>query len=339
MKNFLDKKKFLITGGTGSFGLQMVRHLLKTKVREIIIFSRDEKKQQELRNLYDTKKISYVIGDVRDYQSILDACKNVDYIFHAAALKQVPSCEFYPLEAINTNIIGANNVMRAAYKNRVKKCILLSTDKAVYPVNAMGMTKALMEKLMRSNSRIFKNNKTVFCATRYGNVAASRGSVIPLFINQIKQNKDITITDKNMTRYLMSLEDSVDLVMSALKYGKSGDIFVQKAAACKIVDLANALKEIYKVKNTQKIKIIGTRFGEKKHETLLSKEELINAKEYKNYFQIPHADKSTNFSKYFFKGNKVLNEKLDYSSSNAGSFTKSDLIKFLKKVIKNSDEI
>ncbi|MBD1142535.1 polysaccharide biosynthesis protein [Pelagibacterales bacterium SAG-MED35] len=331
MKNFFKNKKFLITGGTGSFGNQMVKFLIKTNIKKIIIFSRDEKKQEELRNFYNSKKLQFFIGDVRDYHSIYNSTKNVDYIFHAAALKQVPSCEFYPLEAINTNTLGANNVMRAAYENKVKKCVLLSTDKAVYPINAMGMTKALTEKLMRSNSRIYDSGSTTFCATRYGNVAASRGSVIPLFIEQIKKKKPITITDTEMTRFLMSLDDSVSLVLSALKYAKSGDIFVQKANACKIIDLAEAIKEMYsnkKIKN----KIIGIRHGEKKHETLVSKEELLVAKEFSKYFRIPNDDRDLNYNNYFIKGNTNVSSKIDYSSNSTKILTKHEIKKFIKKL-------
>ena len=330
MKTLLKDKRFLITGGTGSFGNQMVKYLIKTNIKKIIIFSRDEKKQEELRNHYNSKKLDFFIGDVRDYNSVYNATKQVDYIFHAAALKQVPSCEFYPLEAINTNTIGANKVMKAAYENKVKKCILLSTDKAVYPINAMGMTKALSEKLMRANSRIFVGGRTIFCSTRYGNVAASRGSVIPLFVDQIKKNKHITITDKGMTRFLMTLEDSVDLVLSALKYAKSGDIFVQKTKACRIIDLAEAIKEYFG--NTKSfIKIIGTRHGEKKHETLVSKEEIIIAKENRNYFQIPNDNRDLNYNNYFNQGNIKVSNIEDYSSNNTKLLSKSEILFFLKK--------
>tara|TARA_B100000579_G_scaffold436965_1_gene464646 strand:+ start:1652 stop:2659 length:1008 start_codon:yes stop_codon:yes gene_type:complete len=331
MKKIFKEKSFLITGGTGSFGTQMVKYLFNTNIKKIIIFSRDEKKQEELRNVYNSKKLEFIIGDVRDYNSVYNATKKVDYIFHAAALKQVPSCEFYPLEAIKTNTLGANNVMRAAYENKVKKCILLSTDKAVYPINAMGMTKALTEKLMRSNSRIYSDGSTTFCATRYGNVAASRGSVIPLFIQQAKKNKPITITDKNMTRFLMTLDESVNLVLSALKFAKSGDIFVQKASACKIVDLAESIKELYGNKKIKNI-IIGTRHGEKKHETLVSKEELIIAKEHNKFFQIPNDNRDLNYSNYFFKGNKKVDNQIEYTSSTTKILSKYDIKKFIKSL-------
>ncbi len=332
MKNILKNKTFLITGGTGSFGSQMVKYLIKSDIRKIIIFSRDEKKQEDLRKTFNSKKLQFCIGDVRNFDSIYDATKNVDYVFHAAALKQVPSCEFYPMEAINTNTIGANNVMRAAYENKVKKCILLSTDKAVYPINAMGMTKALSEKLMRANSRIFIEGKTIFCATRYGNVAASRGSVIPLFIDQIKNNKPITITDKDMTRFLMTLDDSVDLVLSSLRNAKTGDIFVQKTSACRIIDLAEAIRE-YFGKPKSSIEVIGTRHGEKKHETLVSKEEIIIAKEYKSYFQIPNDERDLNYNNYFSKGNIKKNNIEDYSSNNTKLLSKLQILDFLKKKI------
>ena len=330
MKNILKNKIFLITGGTGSFGSQMVKYLIKSSIKKIIIFSRDEKKQEELRNIYNSKKLEFCIGDVRDFNSIDDAAKKVDYIFHAAALKQVPSCEFYPLEAISTNTLGANNVMRAAHKNKVKKCIMLSTDKAVYPINAMGMTKALMEKLMRSNSRIYKDSKTVFCATRYGNVAASRGSVIPLFVNQLKLNKKLTITDTNMTRFLMTLDDSVNLVLSALKFAKSGDTFVQKASACKIIDLANSIKDLLGKQNI-KNKIIGIRHGEKKHEVLVSREELILAKEHKDFFQIPNDDRDLNYSNFFSKGINDKNKKVEYSSATTKLLSPKEIKTFIKK--------
>ncbi len=332
MKSILKNKTFLITGGTGSFGSQMVKYLIKSSIKKIIIFSRDEKKQEELRNIYNSKKLEFCIGDVRNFNSIDDATKNVDYIFHAAALKQVPSCEFYPMEAINTNTIGANNVMRAANKNEVKKCIILSTDKAVYPINAMGMTKALSEKLMRANSRIFIGGKTIFCATRYGNVAASRGSVIPLFIDQVKNNKPITITDKDMTRFLMTLDDSVSLVLSSLRSAKTGDIFVQKTNACRIIDLAEAIREYFE-KPKSLIKIIGTRHGEKKHETLVSKEEIVVAKEYKNYFQIPNDERDLNYNNYFSKGNIKKSKVKDYSSDNIKLLSKSQILDFLKKKV------
>jgi len=331
MTKLFSNKIFLITGGTGSFGSQMTKYLIKTNIKKIIIFSRDEKKQEDLRKEMNSPKLSFFLGDVRNYDSIYNATRNVDYIFHAAALKQVPSCEFFPMEAISTNTIGANNVMKAAYENNVKKCILLSTDKAVYPINAMGMTKSLMEKLMQANSRIYSNSKLVFCATRYGNVAGSRGSVIPLFIELLKKNKSLTITDPNMTRFLMTLDESVSLVLTALVKGKNGDIFVQKAPSCKIIDLASAIKEIMgkeKIKN----KYIGTRHGEKKYEVLVSKEELVYAKEYKNYFQISNDNRNLNYDKYFISGSKKIDYKDEYNSSNTKILTKKEIKNFLNKM-------
>ena len=330
MNSILNNKIFLITGGTGSFGEAMVKFLLKTKIKKIIIFSRDEKKQEEMRIKFNTNKLFFFLGDVRDYNSILNSMKNVDFVFHAAALKQVPSCEFFPLEAISTNVIGAHNVMKAAYENNISKCILLSTDKAVYPINAMGMTKALMEKIMMSNAMLYKKKKTIFCATRYGNVAGSRGSVIPHFINQIKLNKNLTVTDPNMTRFLMSLDDSVKLVMHALKNGKTGEIFIQKSSACRIIDLCEALKIIFKKKIINKY--IGTRHGEKKHEVLISKEELIKAHESKNFYVIPTDSRHLNYAKYFSKGDTRVETINEYSSNNVKILSIKEIIKFLSKL-------
>lgn len=335
MKNFFKNKTLLITGGTGSFGKAVVRKFINSQIKKIIIFSRDEKKQEDLRKLHNSAKLSFFIGDVRSYQSVNTAMKNVDFVFHAAALKQVPSCEFFPIEAIQTNTIGANNVMNAAYENKVEKCVLLSTDKAVYPINAMGMTKALMEKLMQANSRILKG-KTIFCATRYGNVAGSRGSVIPLFINLIKNNISPTITNKYMTRFLMSLDDSVRLVEHAIKQGKNGDILVLKSPAATIENLSLAIKIIFKKKSLAD-KIIGTRHGEKQHEVLVSSEELIKAKEYKNFFRIPMDDRSLNYSKYFVKGNKLLDNNHSYNSNNTKMLKINEIINFLKKKITIKD--
>ena len=330
MNSMLNNKIFLITGGTGSFGEAMVKFLLKTKIKKIIIFSRDEKKQEEMRIKFNSNKLFFFLGDIRDYNSILNSMKNVDFVFHAAALKQVPSCEFFPLEAIYTNVIGAHNVMKAAYENNISKCILLSTDKAVYPINAMGMTKALMEKIMMSNALLYKNKKTIFCATRYGNVAGSRGSVIPHFINQIKLNKNLTVTDPNMTRFLMSLDDSVKLVMHALRNGKTGEIFIQKSPACRIIDLCEALKIILKKKIANKY--IGTRHGEKKHEVLVSKEELIKAYESKNFYVIPTDSRHLNYAKYFSKGDARIDSINEYSSNNVKILSIKEIIKFLLKL-------
>ena len=292
---FLKNKILLITGGTGSFGKEILKEFINTNIKEIRVFSRDEKKQEEVRDEIKNIKIKFYIGDTRDFKSIDNACKNVDYIFHAAALKQVPTCEFYPLEAIKTNILGTENTLEAAIKNKVKKVILLSTDKAVYPINAMGLTKALAEKVMLAKSRNVKN--TIFCATRYGNVMLSRGSVIPKFINQIQKKEDVTITNPAMTRFMMSLNQSVNLVMFAMKNGSQGDIFVQKSPAATMLTLANTLKKIFKSKS--KIKLIGTRHGEKEHETLVSKEEMAKVIEYKKFYRIPNDQRDLNYEIFF----------------------------------------
>lgn len=308
------RKVLMITGGTGSFGNKMLSKFLSTDLREIRIFSRDEKKQEEMRLKYNNSKLKFFIGDVRDYDSINQALKGVDYVFHAAALKQVPSCEFYPLEAIKTNTLGAENVMTASIANKVKKVILLSTDKAVYPINAMGMSKALMEKVMVAKSRLQIEGETVFCATRYGNVMASRGSVIPLFINQIKNKKPITITDPNMTRFLMSLDESVDLVMFAFQNCNQGDIFVQKAPASTITTLASAIKKIFQ--SDTPINIIGTRHGEKLYETLISREEMVRVQDMGNWYRIPSDTRDLNYDKYFTNGEQRISEMEDYTSHN-----------------------
>ena len=297
--NIYAGKTLLITGGTGSFGNAVLKNFLLSDIKEIRIFSRDEKKQEDMRIQYNNSKIKFYIGDIRDYNSINNAIVGVDYIFHAAALKQVPSCEFYPMEAVKTNILGAENVLEAAFRNNVKKVVVLSTDKAVYPINAMGLSKAMMEKLTVAKSRIL-NSDQIFCATRYGNVMASRGSVIPLFIKQIKENKPITITDPNMTRFMMSLDESVELVQYAFSNAKPGDIFVQKAPASTIHDLAFALQKIFNAKN--KIQIIGTRHGEKLYETLLNREEMAKANNLGNYFCVPSDDRDLNYSKFFEDG-------------------------------------
>jgi len=277
-------KTLLITGGTGSFGNAVLERFLNTEVKEIRIFSRDEKKQEDMRLRLKSNKVKFYIGDVRDYESVDSALKGVDYIFHAAALKQVPSCEFYPMEAVKTNILGTENVLNAALNNKVKKVIVLSTDKAVYPINAMGTSKAMMEKLMVAKSRTVDEHITILCSTRYGNVIASRGSVIPLFINQIKSGQPLTVTDSNMTRFMMSLDSAVDLVLYAFKHARQGDMFVKKAPACTIGDLALAIKELFNAKN--EIKIIGTRHGEKLYETLLTREEMVKAEDCGDYFRI-----------------------------------------------------
>lgn len=307
-------KVLLITGGTGSFGNAVLDRFLKTDVKEIRVFSRDEKKQEEMRILLNNPKLKFYVGDVRDYSSVKDAMRSVDYVFHAAALKQVPSCEFYPLEAIKTNVLGSENVISAAINQKVKRVILLSTDKAVYPINAMGISKAMMEKIMVAKSRILYNSDTTLCATRYGNVMASRGSVIPLFVKQIKDNKHITITDPNMTRFLMTLEDSVDLVIYAFKHGMQGDIFVQKASSSTVLDLAQAIKEVFKSKS--EIKIIGTRHGEKLYESLISREEIARAKDLGSYYRIPSDNRDLNYAQYVTEGEKVIADLSDYTSHN-----------------------
>jgi len=307
-------KILMITGGTGSFGNKVLKRFLPTEVREIRIFSRDEKKQEDMRIELNDPKLKFYIGDVRDYKSIHQAMKGVNYVFHAAALKQVPSCEFYPSEAVQTNVLGAENVMSAAIDNRVDKVVMLSTDKAVYPTNTMGLSKALMEKFMVAKARMQNDSETVFCATRYGNVMASRGSVIPLFISQLKEGKELTVTDPNMTRFLMSLDDSVDLVLHAYEHGHQGDIFVQKAPASTIGDLAQALKELLKLDNP--IRIIGTRHGEKLYESLVSREEMARAKETAGYYCIPADNRDLNYSKYFSNGEKRISVSKDYTSHN-----------------------
>jgi len=310
---FADKI-LMITGGTGSFGNAVLSRFLNTDVSEIRIFSRDEKKQEDMRISLNSPKLKFYIGDVRNCDSLHEAMHGVDYIFHAAALKQVPSCEFYPMEAVRTNVIGAENVMNAAVACNVKRVVVLSTDKAVYPINAMGLSKALMEKLMVAKSRMRGKGETVLSATRYGNVMASRGSVIPLFVSQIKEGKPLTVTDPNMTRFLMSLEDSVDLVLYAFKHAKQGDIFVQKAPASTVGDLAQALKELFSSDN--KLRIIGTRHGEKLYESLLSREEMARAEDMGRYYRIPADDRDLNYSKYFVEGEAKVSKLDDYTSHN-----------------------
>ncbi len=309
-----DDKVLMITGGTGSFGNAVLRRFLDTNVREIRIFSRDEKKQEDMRLDRRNEKLKFYIGDVRNLDSIAEAMHGVDYVFHAAALKQVPSCEFYPMEAVRTNILGAENVMTAAISNGVERVVVLSTDKAVYPINAMGLSKALMEKLMIAKSRGRTPGETVLCATRYGNVMASRGSVIPLFIQQIKANQEITITDPQMTRFLMSLEDSVDLVLFAYSHGSQGDIFVQKAPAATIETLALALKDIFE--SSVPIRVIGTRHGEKLYESLVSREEMAKAKDLTDYFLIPADNRDLNYAKFTAVGEPQIAECDDYTSHN-----------------------
>ncbi|EMB36013.1 hypothetical protein HMPREF9726_00205 [Treponema denticola H-22] len=308
-------KVLMITGGTGSFGGEALKQFLNSDLKEIRIFSRDEKKQEEMRIQYKSDKLNFIIGDIRDFNSINSALRGVNYVFQAAALKQVPSCEFYPYEAIKTNILGSENLLEAAAQNGVEKVIVLSTDKAVYPINTMGMTKALMEKLAISKARDLriKNNKAVICATRYGNVMCSRGSIIPLFIQQIKDGLPLTVTEPEMTRFMMSLPSAIELVMYAFENANSGDLFIQKAPAATIIDLANAVKQIFNVDN--EIKIIGSRHGEKMYETLCSKEEMTKAEDLGNYFRIPADFRDLNYTKYVQKyGATISNE--EYNSSN-----------------------
>jgi UDP-glucose 4-epimerase len=307
-------KTLMITGGTGSFGNAILKRFLDTDISEIRIFSRDEKKQEDMRIAFNNPKLRFYIGDVRDYDSVLHAMHGVDYVFHAAALKQVPSCEFYPMEAVRTNVLGAENVMTAAIEKGVERVIVLSTDKAVYPINAMGLSKAMMEKLMVAKSRMRTEGETVLCATRYGNVMASRGSVIPLFVSQIKEGKPLTITDPTMTRFLMSLDDSVDLVLYAFSHGKQGDIFVQKAPASTILDLAEALRDLFKAPN--EIVTIGTRHGEKLYESLVSREELARAEDLGGYYRIPADGRDLNYAKYFVEGELNISSSEDYTSHN-----------------------
>jgi UDP-glucose 4-epimerase len=305
-------KTLMVTGGTGSFGNAVVDRFLETDIAQIRIFSRDEKKQHDMRKKYNNDKLKFYIGDVRDKRSVDYAMSGVDYVFHAAALKQVPSCEFYPMEAVKTNVIGTENVLDSAIEAGVEKVVCLSTDKAVYPINAMGISKAMMEKVMAAKARNAKN--TVICATRYGNVMASRGSVIPLFVNQIKSGNDMTVTDPNMTRFLMSLDEAVELVIYAYQNGEAGDIFVQKAPACTIEVLAKAVKELFNAKSD--IKVIGTRHGEKLYETLLTREEMTVAKDLPGYYRILPDNRDLNYAKYYSKGQEKLSEGIDYNSHN-----------------------
>jgi len=330
-------KILLITGGTGSFGNAIIKRFLNTDIKEIRIFSRDEKKQDDMRNAYRNEKLKFYIGDVRDYDSIYSAIHGVDYVFHAAALKQVPSCEFFPVEAVKTNILGTENVLNSAISQNVRKVIVLSTDKAVYPVNAMGMSKALMEKVMTAKARTVDENKIVLCGTRYGNVIASRGSVIPLFVEQIKAGKALTVTDPNMTRFIMSLENAVELVLYAFENGNAGDIFVQKAPACKIGDLAVVVKGLFGAKN--KVRVIGTRHGEKLFETLLNREEMACAKDLGDYYRIPVDSRDLNYNKYFVEGEEQISGKEDYTSNNTKILDVEEIKEVLLKVGYIKDEL
>ena len=325
-----DNKILMITGGTGSFGQTVLNRFLATDVREIRIFSRDEKKQEEMRIALNHPKLKFYIGDVRDYDSIGQAMKGVDFVFHAAALKQVPSCEFYPMEAVRTNVLGTENVMNAATANGVKRVVVLSTDKAVYPINAMGISKAMAEKLMVAKARTQRQNEAVLCATRYGNVMASRGSVIPLFVSQLKEGKPLTVTDPNMTRFLMSLEDSVDLVLYAFMHGQQGDLFVQKAPASTVADLAQALKELFKKDNP--VRIIGTRHGEKLYESLISREEMAKAQDMGDYYRVPADNRDLNYAQYFSEGEEKLSHLDDYTSHNTDRLSVEQIKKLLLKL-------
>lgn len=330
-------KILLITGGTGSFGNAVLNRFLDTDIKEIRIFSRDEKKQDDMRNQLQNEKVKFYIGDVRDFSSIDKAMSGVDYVFHAAALKQVPSCEFFPIEATKTNVFGTQNTIDAAIKNQVKKIICLSTDKAAYPINAMGISKALMEKVAIAASRNISKDRTTVCLTRYGNVMASRGSVIPLFVKQIKENTPLTVTDPNMTRFLMSLEDAVDLVIFAFKNGNQGDLFVNKAPASTIGDLSECIKEIFNAPN--EIKIIGTRHGEKLYETLCTREEMQKAIDMGEFYRIPADNRDLNYNRYFSQGEKNISMIEDYHSHNTNQLSKGALrntllnLKFIKDTL------
>ena len=338
MESIFKGKTLLITGGTGSFGNAVLRRFLKTDIGEIRIFSRDEKKQDDMRKLYNNPKLKFYIGDVRDYNSVLDAMRGVDFVFHAAALKQVPSCEFYPIQAVQTNVLGTENVLNAAIASGVKRVVCLSTDKAAYPINAMGMSKALMEKVIVAKGRNLKNSETMICLTRYGNVMASRGSVIPLFIDQMRKGNPITITDPNMTRFMMSLDEAVDLVLFAFENGKSGDTFVQKSPASTVELLANTLKNLFN-KPEHEIKIIGTRHGEKLYEVLMTKEERVRAIDMGNYFRVPADDRDLNYSKYFEDGQEVITQAEEYNSHNTYRLNEEELKKMLLDLYEIQDEL
>lgn len=328
MQNEYKNKILVITGGSGSFGQTMLRHFLKTDIAEIRIFSRDEEKHDRMRHTYDDPRIKYYIGDVRDVASVENVTRGADLCFHAAALKEVPSCEFWPIEAVRTNIIGSDNIINACVKNNVSRLVVLSTDKAVYPINAMGETKALMEKLMIAKSRNIDSSKTIVCGTRYGNVMASRGSVIPLFVKQCKENKPITVTDPNMTRFLMSLDESVDLVLFAFQHANNGDLFVQKAPASTIMDLALAIQKLFNAKN--EIHVIGSRHGEKLHETLVGREEMAKAEDMGKFYRIPSDNRDLNYDNFLSNGHQAINCAEDYTSENTTRLTVDQVIDKLK---------
>ncbi len=331
-------KVLLITGGTGSFGNAVLRRFLKTDIGEIRIFSRDEKKQDDMRKIYNNPKLKFYIGDVRDYNSVMDVMRGVDFVFHAAALKQVPSCEFYPVQAVYTNILGTENVLNAAIASKVKKVVCLSTDKAAYPINAMGMSKALMEKVIVAKGRNLKDDETTICLTRYGNVMASRGSVIPLFIDQVRHGKPITVTDPNMTRFMMSLDQAVDLVLFAFKNGKNGDLFIQKSPAATIEVLAHAMKDILR-RPEHEVKIIGTRHGEKLYEVLMTKEEKVRAIDMGEYFRVPADGRDLNYSKYFEDGQEVITQADEYNSHNTYRLNEEELKKMILDLYEVQDEL
>ncbi len=321
-------KVLLITGGTGSFGNAVLKRFLKTDIKEIRIFSRDEKKQDDMRKLYNNDKLKFYIGDVRNLESLREAVKGVDFIFHAAALKQVPSCEFFPMEAVRTNVLGTDNMLTAAIDEGVKRVVCLSTDKAAYPINAMGTSKAMMEKVIIAKSRNVDPTKTTICCTRYGNVMASRGSVIPLFIDQLKAGKPLTITDASMTRFLMNLDEAVDLVIFAFQNANQGDLFVQKSPASTVGDLADAIRQLFQP--DAEIKVIGTRHGEKKHETLMTREERAKSEDMGNYFRVPADTRDLNYEKYFVDGSKKLTELQEYNSENT---TRLDVKGTIEKIL------
>ena len=333
----LKNKVLMITGGTGSFGNTVLNRFLSTDIREIVIFSRDEKKQEDMRIALNNPKVRFQIGDVRDYGSVSRAMTGVDYVFHAAALKQVPSCEFFPMEAVMTNVIGTENVLNAAIERNVGRVVVLSTDKAVYPINAMGISKAMAEKLLIAKSRTVADGGSVLCATRYGNVMASRGSVIPLFVEKLKSGMPLTVTDPSMTRFLMSLEDSVDLVLHAFEHGKPGDIFVQKAPSCSIADLAEAIQQIFGIRTP--VKIIGTRHGEKLYESLVSREEMAKAQDMGRYYRIPADNRDLNYDKFIVEGQVEANSVDDYTSHSSERLTVPEIKELLLTLRYIQDEL
>jgi UDP-glucose 4-epimerase len=332
-----DNKTLMITGGTGSFGNAVLKWFLKTDVKEIRIFSRDEKKQEDMRRALANDKVKFYIGDVRNYDSLAQSMVGVDYVFHAAALKQVPSCEFYPMEAVRTNVLGTENVLNAAIAGNVKQVVVLSTDKAVYPINAMGLSKGMAEKLLVAKSRIIPKQGTVVCVARFGNVMASRGSVIPLFVGQLKSGESLTVTDPNMTRFLMSLEDSVDLVLHAFEHGQQGDIFIQKAPASTVGDLAQALKEVFNREN--RVKVIGTRHGEKLYETLVSREEIARAEDRGRYYRVSADNRDLNYKKFFVEGEQKISDLDDYTSHNTRRLNIQEIKALLLKLQYIKDEL